>query len=141
MRSLPRNSPQAAARIVALLLIADGHVSRREIDALHSADLERALGLAPNEFGTVMHQLCEDLMASAYGSGDLSATVDEHALAGLMQEVDDPALRLSILRLADVAGCADQHWSEGEARVLAAMQQHWGVLAGVQLPEPSSSLA
>lgn len=141
MRSLPRNSPQAAARILALLLVADGHVCRREIDALQSADLERALGLTPDEFGKVMHQLCEDLMASAYGSSDMSATVDEQILASLMQELSDPALRLSILRLADVAGCADQHWSAGEARVLAAMQQHWGVLAGVQLPEPSSSLA
>ena len=35
MRSYPKNSPQAAARIVALVLIADGHVSQSEIDALN----------------------------------------------------------------------------------------------------------
>ena len=44
MRSYPRNSPQAAARIVALLLIADGHVSRSEMDALYGRDIERELG-------------------------------------------------------------------------------------------------
>ena len=45
MRNYPRNSPQAAARIVALLLIADGHVSRSEMDALYGRDIERELGL------------------------------------------------------------------------------------------------
>jgi len=30
MRTYPRNSPQAAARILALVLISDGHVSRSE---------------------------------------------------------------------------------------------------------------
>ena len=35
---------QAAARIVALLLIADGHVSRSEMDALYGRDIERELG-------------------------------------------------------------------------------------------------
>lgn len=44
MRSYPRNSPQAAARIVALLLIADGHVSRSEMDALYGRDIEHELG-------------------------------------------------------------------------------------------------
>ncbi len=44
MRSYPRNSPQAAARIVALLLIVDGHVSRSEMDALYGRDIERELG-------------------------------------------------------------------------------------------------
>jgi hypothetical protein len=35
MRSYSRNSPEAAARIVALVLIADGHVCRSEFDVLH----------------------------------------------------------------------------------------------------------
>ena len=56
------NSPQAAARIVALLLIADGHVSRSEMDALYGRDIEHELGLPPGEFGQVLHTLCEDLL-------------------------------------------------------------------------------
>ena len=34
MRTYPTNSPQSAARIVALTLVADGHVSPEELDAL-----------------------------------------------------------------------------------------------------------
>lgn len=35
MHSYPKNSPEAAARVIALLLISDGHVSRSEMDALY----------------------------------------------------------------------------------------------------------
>lgn len=45
MRSCPRNSPEAAARIVALLLIADGNVCSPEIEALETPDAARKLGI------------------------------------------------------------------------------------------------
>ena len=44
MRSYPRNSPEAAARIVALVLISDGNVCRTEIEALQRLEVERELG-------------------------------------------------------------------------------------------------
>ena len=34
MRHYPRNSPQAAGRILALALLSDGHLSKRELDML-----------------------------------------------------------------------------------------------------------
>ncbi|MFM2118860.1 MAG: hypothetical protein RL722_328, partial [Pseudomonadota bacterium] len=34
MRHYPRNSPQAAARLVALTLVADGHLAPAELEAL-----------------------------------------------------------------------------------------------------------
>ena len=45
MHSYPKNSPDAAARVIALLLISDGHVSRSEMDALYGLDIERELGI------------------------------------------------------------------------------------------------
>ena len=62
MRSYPRNSPEAAARIVALVLISDGHVCRSEIDALQKLQVEQELGLVPGAFAQVVHTLCEDLL-------------------------------------------------------------------------------
>lgn len=46
MRTYPRNSPQAAARIVALAMLADGHVCRSEIEALERCDAAARLGLS-----------------------------------------------------------------------------------------------
>ena len=45
MRSYPHDSPQAAARIVTLAMLADGAVSGAEIDALDRSGVHQQLGL------------------------------------------------------------------------------------------------
>lgn len=57
MRSYPLNSPEAAARIVALVLISDGHVCRSEIEAMQHLQIEQVLGLTPGSFPQVVHTL------------------------------------------------------------------------------------
>lgn len=127
MRSYPRNSPEAAARIVALVLISDGYVSRAEIESLHQLQIEQELGLAPGAFGQVVHLLCEDLLLGAYGSGSMMCSVDESLLASLLAEVDDPGLQRKVLQLAGTAADADRHLADAEAMVLAAARRHWRV--------------
>jgi uncharacterized tellurite resistance protein B-like protein len=127
MRSYPRNSPEAAARIVALVLIADGNVCSSEFEVLNRLDAPRELGLAPEALPQVVQTLCEDLLTSTDVSGSLMAHVDGEALASLMAEVQDPALQRKVLRLALAAAQADRHLSEGEALVLEAARHHWGL--------------
>ena len=45
MRHYPRNSPQAAARIVALTLLADGHLSKAEVEVGQKVKRGDRLGL------------------------------------------------------------------------------------------------
>jgi len=45
MRAYPKNSPQAAARIVALTVIADGDIRIQELQLLDSMRVHSALGL------------------------------------------------------------------------------------------------
>ena len=127
MRNYPRNSPEAAARIVALVLISDGHVCRSEIETLQQLEIEQELGLPAGTFGQVVHTLCEDLLMGAYGSGSMMCSVDEKALASLMAEVDDEVLQGKVLRLAIAAAEADEHRADAEALVLAAARRHWPV--------------
>lgn len=125
MRSYPRNSPEAAARIVALVLIADGHVCRSEIDTLQRLQIEPTLGLAPGQFAQVVHTLCEDLLAGAYAGGSLMCSIDEPTLAALLAEVDDPTLQSTTLHLAAAAAEADQHLADAEAMLVAAARRQW----------------
>ena len=81
MRTYPCNSPEAAARLVALVLIADGHVCRSEIEALDGLGAARELGLAPDAMPRIIQTLCEDLLLSADASGSLVAHLDASALA------------------------------------------------------------
>lgn len=144
MRSYLRNSSEAAARIVALVLIADGHACRSEFAALHQVQASRALGLAPDGMHRIVQHLCEDLMMGAYAGGSMLASVDAAALASLMAEVDDPVLQRKVLELAIVAAQADQHLADGEALVLGAAAHHWklGLKAGAEesFPEDLTGL-
>ncbi len=133
MRSYPHNSPEAAARIVALVLISDGHVCSSEFDILKQLGAEHELGLEPQLLPHIVHTLCEELMASGYASGSLIDNVDDSTLAALMAEISDPVLQRTVLRLALAAARADGHLADGEAMVLEAVRRHWP-LADAQAP-------
>ena len=120
MRAYPQNSPQAAARIVALTMLCDGHLSKAEIDAVHAQGIEQRLGLRPGQWQAVMRELCEDLLTATDMSWHANCGVDAHMLAGLLAEVSDPALRLEVLRLCLAVVDADAHMTEGEQVVMSA---------------------
>lgn len=140
MRSCPRNSPEAAARIVALVLISDGYVCRSEIEALHQLQVEQVLGLAPGSFAQVMHTLCEDLLMGAYGSGSMMCSVDGATLASLLAEVDEPTLQAKVLRLAGAAAEADKHLADAEVLVVAAARRHWHGSDAARGADPASKV-
>lgn len=127
MRTYPRNSPEAAARIVALVLIADGHVCRSEFDVFEQLDGPRELGLQADSLPRVVQTLCEDLLMGDPGSGSMLGAVDDAALASLMAEVDEPVLQRKVMRLATAAARADRHLADGEALVLEAARRYWGI--------------
>lgn len=126
MRSYPSNSPEAAARILALVLIADGHVCRTELDALKQLAVERELSLAPGGFAQVMQTLCEDQLLSVRAGGLLDVQIGQEQLAGFLAEVDDPDLQRQVLQLGCAAALADRHLAEAEGVVLEAALRHWG---------------
>ena len=136
MRSYPLNSPEAAARIVSLVLISDGHVCSSEFDILKRLGAERELGLEPQLLPHVVHTLCQELMASGYETGSLMSNVDDSTLASLMAEISDPVLRRKVLRLSLAAARADGHLADGETLVVDAARRHWQLVDG---EEPSSA--
>lgn len=134
MRSYPRNSPEAAARIVALVLIADGNVSLAEFDALKQLDAAGQLGLEAGGLAPIVQSLCEDLLLDAYGTAPMISSMDEQGLAALMAEVEDPLLQRKVLTLALAAARADAHLADGETLVLEAASRHWGIHIGDEQP-------
>lgn len=134
MRHYPRNSPQAASRILALALLADGHLSKRELDLLDRLDAHTTLGLGRAELHTVLHGFCEDLLSSTHLSWGDACRVDQATLAALMADIDDPALRLTLLQLCLAIVDADGHLAEGESVMLTAAIAHWNL----HLPLPAA---
>ncbi len=125
MRTYPTNSPEAAARIVALAMLADGHLCKSEMDMLEHVGAHTQLGLTPKQLQTVMHALCEDLLVTSHGDWERACRVDPATLAALMAEIDDDDLRAKVLRLCAVVIAADEQVTENESRVLAAVMDQW----------------
>jgi hypothetical protein len=127
MRCYPRNSPQAAARIVSVALLADGHLCKEELDVLDRVGAHEQLGLTRAEMHAVTHQFCEDLLAAMHLAWEDACRVDPRTLAELMAEIDDPALRMTVVRLCQAVVEADQHVADGESIVMDAAVEHWGL--------------
>lgn len=127
MRSYPRNSPEAAARIVALVMISDGHVSKSELEALHRFDGLRELGLQPENMLGIVQRLCEDLLMEGFDGRPILSHLDDRAITSLMAEVDAPHLQSKVLRIAESVIHADKHLSDGEAAMLERISKHWQI--------------
>ena len=127
MRSYPANSPQAAARIVALTVVADGDIGEAEIEWLDHLVVHEQLGLARHELHALLDTFCEDLLSSDQLKWADACPVDERTLADLMGEIEDPAMRLKLLRLCVELAKSDAHVAEGESIVLGAAVEHWGL--------------
>ena len=136
MRSYPYDSPKAAARIVALALLADGNVCKSEMEVLARHGAHAKLGLSPAELHDVVHDLCRDMLACSDMAWGGSSQIDRRTLAELLAEVQDPDLQLKVLRLCVAVVETDEHLAEGESTVLAAALAQWG-LPQASPPQPA----
>ena len=83
--------------------------------------------MSNSELHGVTHALCEDLLAGAHHSWSDACRVDAATLAALMDEIDDPDLRIKVLNLSVSVIEADEHIAEGESSVLLAAVEQWGL--------------
>lgn len=127
MRPYPPNSPQAAARIVALTLLSDGQLCRREREMLERLQVARQLGLDSQQLHQVVHELCEDLLVGAASDWAGACRLDGSALGALMDELTEPALRRRVLAQCLALAEADGRLADGEVAVLDAALQRWAV--------------
>jgi hypothetical protein len=125
MRTYPANSPQAAARIVAFTLLADGHLSETEYAALWRHRAAQSLGLSEPDIHVVVQHLAEDLLA--FGASHWSGTglLDESSFLGLLQEITDTDLRAVVLDICTAAAHSEAHHSEPQQGVLEIARRAW----------------
>lgn len=127
MRTYPINSPEAAARVLALALLADGHCSLSELEALDRTQAARTLGLSEAALRGVLLDVCEDLLAAHRGrwTGSFQA-LDAGTWSALLSEVTHPGLQRSVLVLCDQMAQADGHLTADEACLLEDLRRAWG---------------
>jgi hypothetical protein len=130
MRTYKSDSPQAAARLIALALLADGHVGSNELDALDEARLSNRLGLAQGEFRTIMRDLCEDLMSTSHLNWGNLCRPESDVMRHVIFELRDPMMRTEVIDLCKTAMLAEEPVSEHEYALLHAFAQAWQMPCG-----------
>jgi hypothetical protein len=135
MRSYPRNSPQAAARIVAMTMLADGNLCKAELDALQRHRADHRLGLGPAELRAIVQEMCEDLLRHSQLAWTSTSAIEPHTLREIMAEVDDPVLRAVVLQLCVAVVAADEHLAAGESTMMDRFAEHWRS-GGAFMPAP-----
>lgn len=127
MRTYPHNSPQAAARVLALALLADGDLSPRELQILERLDAHRRLGLTRDELHAVLQTFCEDLLYTARLTWCNTCRVEVSAMHQMLDEIEDPRLQRLLLSLCMAAVVADERVTDDEASVIEVAAQRWGL--------------
>ena len=108
-------------------MVAGGDIRHAEIEWLDRRAVHEQLGLASHELHALLDTFCEDLLSSDQLKWADVCPVDERTLADLMGEIQDPALRLKLLRLCVELAEVNAHVDEGESIVLVAAVEHWGL--------------
>lgn len=126
-RIYPMDSPQAAARILALALLADGSIQLSELSMLARRGILLRLGITEAGFDKVIHELCDDLLAGnrATDAGDLLLGRD--VLRRILSDIDHPELQRKLLRgVLDIVH-ADGELAGGEAVLLSVAADCWQI--------------
>lgn len=125
LRPYPCNSAEAAARIVALALIANGRIKAVETAALDALKAHERLGLTRPQWHSVIHDLCADLLGPLrYGD---EGCIPSDLLNCMLDEVNDDATRRLVLRLSSAVVHADRQIHDCESIVLLAAIERWGL--------------
>ena len=123
MQTYRTNSPQAAARLVAMALVSDGQYALSELQALDRLDAAQRLGLSTEAFQAVIDRFCQELLQAS--GGVWTGVVDNAMRARLMAEVTDPALQDLIVQQCEALMLADGHLAGGEIALIDALSARW----------------
>lgn len=125
MRTYPTNSPEAAARLVAIGALCDGVISASELRALHEHRAAERLGLTPVQLQGVIAELVEDLCTAAQCDPQGTAELGPMLVGRLMAEVDRPDLKRTVVDLMLLVSSADRRIDPGEEALIASARLRW----------------
>jgi hypothetical protein len=123
MNAYPVNSPEAAARVLAMAMLADGQYSMTEIRSLDRQNAPAQLGLSPQAFKAVVDDFCQALLLAS--GGQWPGEVDPATRQQLLGEITDPALQDLIVRQCEAVILSDGHLADGEVNLMDALSATW----------------
>ncbi|HYN62583.1 MAG TPA: hypothetical protein VET87_24020 [Rubrivivax sp.] len=117
---------EAPARILALVVAANGRIDDSELRTLDGLEAYRRLGVKRERFIELSQHCLEEIGTSLCEQSWLRMS-DMLYINALLGQVDDPAKRLLVCRLAAGVITADGRVSKDERRVYDHILGHWQI--------------
>jgi hypothetical protein len=127
MRHYDTNSPQAAARIIAMALLAEGEWSESKVHILDRLQVHEVLGMHRSELHSVLQAFYKDMHDEAQQNWFGSSRVDPRTMTHMLAELESPWLRRTVLQLCIAIVEDDQHVSDDESLVLSEAVEQWNL--------------
>lgn len=124
MKRYPRNSPQAMARVLAMMMVTDGKLDPREIEILEQLNIYEIVGISRVGFMSVVHDYCSDLLAAGNTEGRIRL-VDKARIDEVIGLVDDRRARVLACGIMLNIVNADDRISDTELAVLRYILDSW----------------
>ena len=125
MRAYPIDSPQAATRLLAMALVADGHFAPCELKTLDRLDASARLGISHQGMKKVIDTFCEDLLEAQRGEWRGTSGLTLQQRERMFNEVRNPRVRAEVRQLCEAIVKSDGHLADGEVELLDAMVRAW----------------
>lgn len=126
MKTYVQNSPEAMARVIAMMIVTDAHIDDREIALLDRLNAYKILGMTRAEFMAVARDYCGDLVKEAESFGG-SALLDPDRTDNVISCVDVPQRRLLVARLLLGVLAADSQQRESELVLFEHILDRWSL--------------
>lgn len=126
MPAIQRSHQHAPARVLALIVAADGRITANELGTLERLRAFRRLGISREDF-IALAQDCVDEVGHALHEQSWLRSADVLYLNGLLDAVDDDALRLLVCRLGAAAITADGRVRSDERMVYEHALARWRI--------------
>ncbi|MCB6184378.1 hypothetical protein LIN78_12560 [Leeia sp. TBRC 13508] len=124
MKRYEHNSPEAIARIIAMMIVTDAEVHPGEIDILETLNAYDVIGLTKEQFTQVFHDYLADISDEQDEEGNVHLVSTER-LNHMLDDVTDPKKRLLTAAILLDVTKSDHELQEIEIAVFQHILKHW----------------
>jgi uncharacterized tellurite resistance protein B-like protein len=126
MKSYEKNSPEAVARVLAMMMITDAKLDDRELAIMDELSIYDIIGISRAGFSDVVQDYCKQLLESGNPQGRIRL-VDKDRIDAVIDCVDDPRKRVYACGMLLNIANADGELSETELAVFNYILERWGM--------------
>jgi uncharacterized tellurite resistance protein B-like protein len=126
MKAYAKNSPEALARVLAMIMITDARLDDREIEILDELRIFDIIGLSRGQFSQVVQDYCVELMQTCDEDGRIRL-IDPERINEIVDLIDDPQQRLNACGMILNIANADGRLDDSELAVFRHILDRWGM--------------